>query len=158
MWGEPRRPISRVLYPLTADGDHLSSLPDVNRAPLEAGDVTIEVEQPTRGRAGRPLSPYSALLQVGFGRCCVTADSRTLLPSDFTLPSTDRGGMFLCHFPSPPAVPEGPGCYPAPCPEEPGLSSPPATYVPGAAVTRSTGLPPSGTLAYRHMRVKVNMK
>ncbi len=31
------------------------------------------------------MSPYLALLQVGFGRRCVTADDRTLLPSDFAL-------------------------------------------------------------------------
>jgi len=39
-----------------------------------------------------------------------------------------RGGMFLCHFPSPMSTakrPRDPGSYPAPCPEEPGLSSPP---------------------------------
>jgi len=42
-----------------------------------------------------------ALLQVGFSRRRVTASSRTLLPSDFTLASTGRGGMFLCHFPFP---------------------------------------------------------
>lgn len=48
-------------------------------------DVAIGVKQPTRGRAGHPLSPYSALLQVGFDRRCVAAVDRTLLPSDFAL-------------------------------------------------------------------------
>ena len=47
------------------------------------------------------MSPYLALLQVGFSRRCVTANGRTLLPSDFTLIPTSRDGMFLCHFPSP---------------------------------------------------------
>ena len=53
---------------------------------------------PGTGRA--PMSPYLALLQVGFSRRCVTANGRTLLPSDFTLIPTSRDGMFLCHFPS----------------------------------------------------------
>ena len=48
-------------------------------------DVSIGVKQPTRGRAGHPLPPYSALLQVGFDRRGVAANDRTLLPSDFTL-------------------------------------------------------------------------
>ena len=108
-------------------------------------DVAVGVKQPTRGRAGRPWSPYSALLQVGFGRRCVTTGDRTLLPSDFNLTSgflvrncfefpkqswtsiPVEGGMFLCHFPSPATVAkpaQKPGRYPAPCPEEPGLSSP----------------------------------
>jgi len=47
--------------------------------------VAAVVKQPTRGRAGRSLSLYSALLQVGFGRRCVTAVGRALLPPDFTL-------------------------------------------------------------------------
>ena len=52
---------------------------------LPRNDVAIGVEQPTRGRAGHPWSPYLALLQVGFSRRYVTAVDRTLLPSDFTL-------------------------------------------------------------------------
>lgn len=47
--------------------------------------VAAVVKQPTRGRAGRSWSLYSALLQVGFDRRCVTADGRALLPPDFTL-------------------------------------------------------------------------
>ncbi len=50
------------------------------------------------------MSPYLALLQVGFSRRCVTASGRTLLPSDFTLIPTSRDGMFLCHFPFPISV------------------------------------------------------
>ena len=42
-----------------------------------------QAANPGTGRA--PKSPYLALLQVGFSRRCVTAVSRTLLPSDFTL-------------------------------------------------------------------------
>ena len=55
------------------------------RVPPRRDDVAIGVKRPTRGRAGHPLSPYSALLQVGFDRHCVAAADRTLLPSDFTL-------------------------------------------------------------------------
>ncbi len=62
-----------------------------------------QAANPGTGRA--PKSPYLALLQVGFSRRCVTADGRTLLPSDFNLTPTGRGGMFLCHFPSPGGVP-----------------------------------------------------
>ena len=130
-----RRPISRVLYPSgpfreRKNGDHLSS-PSVGG---QAGGGPLLAERRCRrgqaanpGTSRAPMSPYLALLQVGFSRRCVTADGRTLLPSDFTLTPTGRGGMFLCHFPSP--IPanrsSGPGRYPAPCPEEPGLSSPP---------------------------------
>ncbi len=57
-----------------------------------------QAANPGTGRA--PMSPYLALLQVGFSRRCVTANGRTLLPSDFTLIPTSRDGMFLCHFPS----------------------------------------------------------
>ena len=58
-----------------------------------------QAANPGTGRA--PKSPYLALLQVGFSRRCVTADGRTLLPSDFTLIPASRDGMFLCHFPFP---------------------------------------------------------
>jgi len=55
-------------------------------------DVTAAVKQPTRGRAGRL---NLALLQVGFSRRCVTADGRTLLPSDFTLILPMREGRYV---------------------------------------------------------------
>ena len=61
-------------------------------------DVAIGVKQPTRGRAGHPWSPYLALLQVGFGRRYVTADDRTLLPSDFTLIRLRRTVCFCATF------------------------------------------------------------
>lgn len=112
------------------NGDHLSSPPTCGEA---GGSPLLAERRCRRGQAANPgtgrapMSPYLALLQVGFSRRCVTADGRTLLPSDFNLIPTGRDGMFLCHFPSP--IPasrsSGPGRYPAPCPEEPGLSSPP---------------------------------
>ena len=57
--------------------------------------VATEVKRPTRGRAGRPQPPYLALLQVGFGRRCVTVDDRTLLPSDFTLILPSLEGRYV---------------------------------------------------------------
>ena len=88
--GEPCRPVSRVLYP-SREGRTVTiylACP-MAKSPLNSragrDGVTTEVERPTRGRAGHPKSPYLALLQVGFGRRCVTGDDRTLLPSDFTL-------------------------------------------------------------------------
>ena len=149
-------------------GDHLSSPPYGlgRKAPQSAlgggDDVAIGVKRPTRGRAGHPWSPYLALLQVGFGRRCVTADDRTLLPSDFNLaagldpfpPTTPTfvpktgGGVFLCHFPSPTTsslTPQKPGSYPALCPLEPGLSSPSKIRGGGHPVCRP---PPGRTLAH----------
>ena len=113
--GGPHRPISRVLYPFHEirrgqDGDHLSSLPICIGTRRWRDGVAAVVQQPTRGRAGRPLSLYSALLQVGFDRRCVTADGRTLLPSDFTLASTHIKAVCFCATFRPPerrsAVPE----------------------------------------------------
>ena len=77
---EPSKPVSRVLYSdgVHQSGDHLSR-----------PDVTIEFKRPTRGRAGRPLSLYSALLQVGFGLRNVTIHGRALLPHDFALTSNE---------------------------------------------------------------------
>ncbi len=65
---------------------------------MERDDVAIGVKRPTRGRAGRPWSPYLALLQVGFGRRCVAVDDRTLLPSDFTLIRQRRTVCFCATF------------------------------------------------------------
>ena len=93
-----------VSFPQEKNGDHLSS----PTASGEAGGSPPVAERryrrsqaanPGTGRA--PMSPYLALLQVGFGRRRVTASGRTLLPSDFTLIPTSRDGMFLCHFPFP---------------------------------------------------------
>ncbi len=71
------------------DGDHLSSPSGACKGPesplKRRDDVTIGVKRPTRGWAGRPISPYLALLQVGFDRRCVTAVGRELLPRVFTL-------------------------------------------------------------------------
>jgi len=57
--------------------------------PLPEGRaVTIYLAQP-------PAVKHLALLQVGFSRRCVTADGRTLLPSDFTLILPIRGGRYV---------------------------------------------------------------
>jgi len=132
-------------------GNHLSSPPYSLRrgAPQSAigggDDVAIGVKQPTRGRAGHPWSPYLALLQVGFGRRCVTADDRTLLPSDFTLIRLRRTVCFCATF-----RPRFIGAWVLPST----LSSGARTFLPpdppqadGAAVTRSTWPSPNPTLA-----------
>ena len=76
--------------------------PRLTPGPAKRDGVAAVVKQPTRGRAGRSWSLYLALLQVGFDRRCVAAGGRALLPPDFTLTPLprQRGGMFLCHFPS----------------------------------------------------------
>lgn len=97
-----------VSFRLRKDGDHLSSPSDggeASRSPLLAERRCRRSQAANPGTGQAPMSPYLALLQVGFSRRCVTADGRTLLPSDFTLASTSRGGMFLCHFPSPNGTP-----------------------------------------------------
>ena len=52
--GRSSRPISRVLYPPQADGDHLSS-----------PDVTIGVMRPTRGHVRAPFVPLFGLAPGG---------------------------------------------------------------------------------------------
>ncbi len=56
--------------------------------------------RPTRGQAGHPTSPYSALLQVRFSRPKRHRWGRELLPRDFTLAQGINllGGMFLWHY------------------------------------------------------------
>jgi hypothetical protein len=71
------------------------------------------------GRA--PLAPsYLALLRAGFGRPPIHIGAGGLLPHHFTLTPIDRGGMFLCHFPS----------------------GRPAWALPSALPVRSSDLPP----------------
>ena len=92
-----------VFFPKGKIGDHLSSPLSclaVGESPLLAERRYRRGQAANPGTSRAPMSPYLALLQVGFSRRCVTADSRTLLPSDFTLIPTSRDGMFLCHFPS----------------------------------------------------------
>ena len=97
----------------------------------EQDDVAVGVKQPTRGRAGHPWSPYLALLQVGFGRRCVTADDRTLLPSDFTLVFPLLEGRYVSV---PLSVPHGGGTAAA------GAWALPST-LPGGARTFLPGTP-----------------
>ena len=93
-----------VLFPSGKIGDHLSSPTIGNQtdgSPLSAEQRYRRGQAANPGTGRAPKSPYLALLQVGFSRRRVTASGRTLLPSDFTLAPTGRGGMFLCHFPFP---------------------------------------------------------
>jgi hypothetical protein len=58
----------------------------VNRDPgLHQNGVTAGLKRPTRGRAGNPLSPYSALLQVGFACHSDHSERGELLPRPFNL-------------------------------------------------------------------------
>ncbi len=122
-------------------------------------DVSIEVERPTRGRAGHPWSPYLALLQVGFGRRYVSVDDRTLLPSDFTLILPSLEGRCVSV---PLSVPRGSIPIARGGHESLGVTQHPARWSPdfpplrrvGAAVTQPTWLS-NRTLAYRYRRVKL---
>jgi hypothetical protein len=73
---------------MNRSGDHLSS-----------PDVTIRFKRPTR-RTGRafPLSPYLALLQMGFSWPADRSAAGELLPRHFTLTLISQGGMFLWHY------------------------------------------------------------
>ncbi len=122
---------------------------------LPRNDVAIGVEQPTRGRAGHPWSPYLALLQVGFSRRYVTAVDRTLLPSDFTLVRQRRTVCFCATF----RLPRGPfghrrslGVTQHPARRSPDF--PPPRLV-GAAVTRYTWPSLTRTVAYPYRGVKL---
>jgi len=86
----PSRPVSRVLYPPKADGDHQSRMA-----------VAHHLQRPTRGQAGPLSSSYLALLRVGFAQPAGLPAAGALLPHHFTLaPTIGRGGVFLWHFPS----------------------------------------------------------
>ena len=80
------------------NGDHLSSPSVCGQA---GGSPLLAERRCRRGRAANPrtsrapMSPYLALLQVGFSRRCVTADGRTLLPSDFTLILPSLEGRYV---------------------------------------------------------------
>ena len=151
------RPVSRVLYPLAgggrrADGGHLSSptpgwwarrARSVPRATpfrgASQGRVRAALPPGSSGQPGDgpdthcpPIWPCSRRgLTAGMSPYAAGRSYRPISP----LPPVAGGGMFLCHFPSPPrrrraigATAQGdaatPGSYPAPCPVEPGLSSP----------------------------------
>ena len=114
---------------------YLASRP--GSGPAGRDGVAAVVEQPTRGRAGRSWSLYSALLQVGFGRRCVTAAAGRSYRPISPLPRCEilrcaqndirAGAVCFCATFRPPRRTDPlrkPGRYPAPCPVEPGLSSP----------------------------------
>ena len=128
-----------VFFPKGKIGDHLSS----PLSCLAAGESPLLAERRYRrgqaanpGTSRAPMSPYLALLQVGFSRRCVTADGRTLLPSDFTLIPTSRDGMFLCHFPFPTPANRNRDLGVTQHPAQRSPDFPPSRQV-GTAVTRS---------------------
>ena len=133
--GEPRGPVSRVLYPPQADGDHLSSPPfGLGRGVPQFRQCREETMLPSGSSGqpgdgpdthGPPIWPCSRWgLAVAASPQTTGRSYRPISPLSF---QDWKDGMFLCHFPSP--IPEtqssGPGSYPAPCPVELGLSSPP---------------------------------
>jgi len=87
-----------VPFLLRKGGDHLSSPSACAKA---CGSPLLAERRCRRGQAANPgtgqapMSPYLALLQVGFSRRCVTADGRTLLPSDFTLILPSLEGRYV---------------------------------------------------------------
>ena len=92
---EPYKPGS-VSRHKCRDGDHPSGSP-----------IAWTLVQPTRGPAGRRF--WQVAFQTPSIRPCsgwglasarVATSGRGLLPRDFTLTPTSRGGLFLCHFPS----------------------------------------------------------
>ena len=114
---------------------YLASRP--GSGPAGRDGVAAVVKQPTRGRAGHSWSLYSALLQVGFGRRCVTAAAGRSYRPISPLPRCEilrcaqndirAGAVCFCATFRPPRRTDPlrkPGRYPAPCPVEPGLSSP----------------------------------
>ena len=77
-----------VSFPQGKNGDHLSSpttSDEAGRSPPKAERRYHRSQAANPGTGRAPMSPYLALLQVGFSRRRVTANGRTLLPSDFTL-------------------------------------------------------------------------
>ena len=144
------RPVSRVLYPLA--GGAGARAVAIYLAPRRADGPGAPARSLPRVRARRAALPPGSSGQPGDGpdahcppiwpcsRRGLTAGmspyaaGRSYRPIS-PLPPVAGGGMFLCHFPSPPrrrraigTTAQGdaatPGSYPAPCPVEPGLSSP----------------------------------
>ena len=63
--------------------------------------VARGLKRPTRGSAGRLISPYLALLRVGFAWPVCRQTAGGLLPRRCTLTGRTKptGGMFLWHYP-----------------------------------------------------------
>ena len=123
--------------------------------PVGRGSVAAGVERPTRGRAGHPWSPYLALLQVGFGRRCVAARGRALLPPDFTLAGLPKTGRRYVSVPlSVPGPVSRAGAWALPSTPSGGAR----TFLPEtrglAAATRPVRLSPDARLAWACRRVK----
>ena len=123
--------------------------------PVGRGSVAAEVKRPTRGRAGHSWSPYLALLQVGFGRRCVAARGRTLLPPDFTLADAPKTRRRYVSVPlSVPGSVSRAGAWALPSTPSGGAR----TFLPEAqgpaAATRPVRLPPGARLARACRRVK----
>ena len=153
--GEPRGPVSRVLYPPEADGDHLSSppfglgrrVPQFRQCREETMLPSGSSGQPGDGpdTHGPPIRPCSRWgLAVAASPQTTGRSYRPISPlPPYSLPpivpssspNEPGGGMFLCHFPYSASL-QNPGCYPAPRPVEPGLSS-----LPINSGRRSPGLP-----------------
>jgi len=84
--------------------------------------VARDLKRPTRGSAGRLISPYLALLRVGFAWPARRRTAGGLLPHRCTLADRRdrRPAVSFCGT-LPGVAPAG--NYPAPRPAEPGLSS-----------------------------------
>ena len=102
-----RRPISRVLYPSTkgrAVTIYLAHSPAVKLVNVRfwRSDVTVAVEQPTRGRAGRLSPPIWPCSRWGLAAAASPQTAgRSYRPISPLSLHHWKDGMFLCHFPSP---------------------------------------------------------
>jgi len=127
-----------VSSPQGKDGDHLSS-PTASRE--ASGSPPLAERRYRRSQAANPgtgrarKSPYLALLQVGFSRRCVTANGRTLLPSDFTLTLPLLEGRYVSVPLSVPDLDRDLGVTQHPAQRSPDF--PPSFHRGRTAVTRS---------------------
>ena len=105
---EPCRPVSRVLYPPKADGDHLSSLPNDRRAtelPRWAGRCYHRGRAANPGTGRAPIVPLFGLAPGGVWPSLRHRRRPDALTVRFHPCPPLADGMFLCHFPSSAAAP-----------------------------------------------------
>ncbi len=181
MWEVPGRPVSRVLYPAGCrwprgrgnrwDGDHLSSPPgDPNQWGLRDRPDWVGTATLPLGSSGQPgsgpdahCSPIWPCSRWGLAVAALPPRTGRSYRPISPLPRQSRGGVFLCHFPSPAASPDAPMVSGRSRRRSLGVTQHPVQWSPdfppsrlvGTAVTRSVWLPPNRTLAYGYGGVKL---
>ena len=166
MWREPRRPVSRVLYPSTAGRTvtiYLAyQMAKGHWVPAPSGTVLPprSSSQPGDG-PGTQSPPIWPCSRWGLAVAASPKRPDALTVRFHPYPSIAGKTVCFCATFRPPrqprrigAPPQKPGRYPAPCPEEPGLSSPASPTNRERRGGHPAYLALLRTLAQGHWRVK----